>query len=277
AAVLEYLLKSNRPYSANDISSQLHGLVSPTQAKKILNDLADEEKVMRKVNGKQLIYYAIQADIDVPSVEEAEQEEDTIKELEERLAQIKDGNKTLSAQLSTLNNALTDDQMRERISKLTLEVSENETRLEHLRSGEIISPQEKSKIEKEHSAMTKHWATRKRMFREISNTISEGYPGKMKDLYEQLGIETDEDVGADTSIISSNYITGIMSTEKVQAYKDDDPLPSPNTTYEEAAILEDSPIEEVRAAVMPSDDTSLPSVTVRSVVLGLIFTLVLSF
>ncbi|KAI8319244.1 TBPIP-domain-containing protein [Martensiomyces pterosporus] len=203
AAVLEYLVKSNRPYSANDISSQLHGLVSPAQAKKMLNDLADEGKIERKVNGKQLIFYAIQTDIDVPSVEDAEQEEETIKELEDRLAQIKEENKALAARLHGLNSALTDDQMRERISKLNLEIGENEGRLENLRSGEVISPEEKSKIEKEHAAMVKHWATRKRVFREISNTISEGYPGKMNDLFEQLGIETDEDVGADTSIISS--------------------------------------------------------------------------
>ncbi|KAJ2380327.1 hypothetical protein GGI05_006344, partial [Coemansia sp. RSA 2603] len=39
----------------------------------------------------------------------------------------------------------------------------------------------------------------------------------------------------------------------------------------------DSPIEEVRAAVLPTDDPSLPSLTFRSVFLGLVFTLVLSF
>ncbi|KAJ2780085.1 hypothetical protein GGI15_003660 [Coemansia interrupta] len=39
----------------------------------------------------------------------------------------------------------------------------------------------------------------------------------------------------------------------------------------------DSPIEEVRAAVLPTDDPSLPSLTFRSVFLGVVFTLVLSF
>ncbi|KAJ2272449.1 hypothetical protein IW141_004526 [Coemansia sp. RSA 355] len=198
-AVLDYLVKVNRPYSANDISSQLHGLVSPAQAKKLLNDLADEKKLERKINGKQQIFYAIQTSIEVPSVEEAEQEEETIRGLEQQLSQAKDENKVLAGRLQGLTNALTDDQMRERIAKLSAE--ENDGRLTQLRSGEVISPEEKNNIETEHAAMTKHWKARKRMFKNIIDTIGEGYPGKISDLFEELGIETDEDVGADVAII----------------------------------------------------------------------------
>ncbi|KAJ2145647.1 PSMC3 interacting protein [Coemansia sp. RSA 678] len=200
-AVLDYLVKVNRPYSANDISSQLHGLVSPAQAKKLLNDLADEKKLERKINGKQQIFYAIQTSIEVPSVEEAEQEEETIRGLEQQLSQAKDENKVLAGRLQGLTNALTDDQMRERIAKLSAEVKENEGRLTQLRSGEVISPEEKNNIETEHAAMTKHWKARKRMFKNIIDTIGEGYPGKISDLFEELGIETDEDVCADVAII----------------------------------------------------------------------------
>ncbi|KAJ2746299.1 PSMC3 interacting protein [Coemansia sp. BCRC 34490] len=201
SAVLDYLVKANRPYSANDISSQLHGKVSPNQAKKILNDLADDGRIQRKANGKQQIFYANQSDIEVPSIEEAEEEEEKIKELEERVDALKSNNKSLAGRLQGLNSALTDDQMRERISKLSNE--ENDERLEHLRSGEVISPEEKAKIETEHAAMLKHWKARKRMFKNISDAISENYPGKMKDLFADIGVETDEDVGADTAIIAA--------------------------------------------------------------------------
>ncbi|KAJ2849135.1 hypothetical protein IWW36_002850 [Coemansia brasiliensis] len=199
-AVLDYLVKVNRPYSANDISSQLHGLVSPAQAKKVLNDLADDEKIQRKANGKQQIFYALQTCIEVPSAEEAEEEEEKIKNLEQQLGQAKDQNKVLSGRLQGLNNALTDDQMRERIAALS---AENEERLQQLRAGEVISPEEKTAIEADHVKMTKHWKTRKRMFKNIIDTISEGYPGKISDLFEELGIETDEDAGVDVSIIDN--------------------------------------------------------------------------
>ncbi|KAJ2846317.1 hypothetical protein J3B02_004441, partial [Coemansia erecta] len=187
---------------ANDISSQLHNQVTAAAAKKILNDLADEGRISRKNNNKQQIFYPVQAEIEVPNIEEAEEEEESIKEMEERLTKLKDENKALSSKLHALNNALTDDQMRERIAKLTLETKENEQRLNQLRSGEVISPQEKKKIDSEHAAMIKHWTTRKRIFKNISDTIAEGYPKKIKDLFDEIGIETDEDAGVDTSIIA---------------------------------------------------------------------------
>ncbi|KAJ2818483.1 PSMC3 interacting protein, partial [Coemansia furcata] len=202
-AVLAYLLKTNRPYSANDISSQLHGLVSPAQAKKVLNSLADEEKIQRKDNGKQQVFFAIQTSIDVPSVEDAEEEEDLIKERGEQADKLKDENRTLALRLQTLTSALTDDQIRERIAKLTYEIKSNEERLSQLRSGEVISPQERKKIETEHAAMLKLWSSRKRIFKTISDTIAEQYPGKMKDLLEEIGVETDESAGADSSILGN--------------------------------------------------------------------------
>ncbi|KAJ1800199.1 PSMC3 interacting protein [Coemansia sp. RSA 2399] len=174
--VLDYLVKANRPYSGNDISSQLHGKVSVPQAKKLLNDLAEKGKIQRKDNGKQQVFYANQFEIDVPSVEEAEEEEEKIKVLQEQTEKLKSG----------------------------IKLKENDARLENLRSGEVISPEEKKKIETEHTTMIKHWKARKRMFKNVSDAIAEGYPGKLKDLFEELGIETDEDVGADTSIIAAN-------------------------------------------------------------------------
>ncbi|KAJ1729928.1 PSMC3 interacting protein [Coemansia biformis] len=200
-AVLDYLVKVNRPYSANDISSQLHGLVSPVQAKKVLNDLADDGRIQRKANGKQQIFYATQGDTEVPSVEEAEEEEESIGELEQQLSRLKDENKVLAGRLQGLTTALTDDQMRERIAELGLESKTNEERLAQLRSGEVISPEEKAQIEAEHAAMVKHWKARKRMFKNATDTIGEGYPGKMSVLFEELGVETDEDVCANLSIL----------------------------------------------------------------------------
>lgn len=202
-AILEYLTRTNRPYSGTDISSQLHGMVSTAQAKKILNELADDGKIMRKANGKQQIFYPIQTAIDIPSAEEAEEEEEAIKAKQEQVDSLKEENKSQSSKLKGLNNALTDDQMRERIAKLSLEIKENSGRLEQLRSGDVISPAEKNKIEAEHKKMLKFWSARKQIFKSITDAISEGYPGKVKDLLEELGVETDEAVGADTSILSS--------------------------------------------------------------------------
>ncbi|KAJ1891585.1 PSMC3 interacting protein [Kickxella alabastrina] len=201
-AILDYLNRTNRPYNASDISSQLHGLVSPAQAKKLLNDLAEEGKIIVKTNNKLQIFYANQDSIEVPNIEDAEEEEESIREMEERMNKLKEDNKVLSGRLQGLNSALTDDQMRELIAKKTLEMKTNEERLVQMRSGDVISPQEKKKIDTEYNAMVKQWAARKRMFKNISDAIAEGYPGKLKDLFEDLGVETDENCGVDISILT---------------------------------------------------------------------------
>jgi hypothetical protein len=46
------------------------------------------------------------------------------------------------------------------------------------------------------------------------------------------------------------------------------------SSYED---LEDSPIEEVRASVPPTDDTSLPTATFRAWFWGIIFSCAISF
>lgn len=39
------------------------------------------------------------------------------------------------------------------------------------------------------------WRKRRRMAMDILDAILEGYPKKKKDLFDDIGIETDEDVG----------------------------------------------------------------------------------
>lgn len=60
----------------------------------------------------------------------------------------------------------------------------------------LISKEEKDKINSENEKMVKMWRKRRRMAMDILDAILEGYPKKKKDLYDDIGIETDEDVGA---------------------------------------------------------------------------------
>ena len=43
--------------------------------------------------------------------------------------------------------------------------------------------------------MIKEWRKRKRLTTDILDAILEGYPKKKKDLFEEVGIETDDDAG----------------------------------------------------------------------------------
>lgn len=58
-----------------------------------------------------------------------------------------------------------------------------------------VTPEESAKIRKSHEEAVKQWRKRKRLLTDITDTIMEGYPKSKKQLYEELGIETDDDVG----------------------------------------------------------------------------------
>lgn len=61
-AVLKYLVDTNRPYSANDITQNLHKKFGKTEILRALDALVSKEKIKEKVYGKQKVYCALQDD-----------------------------------------------------------------------------------------------------------------------------------------------------------------------------------------------------------------------
>ena len=50
-------------------------------------------------------------------------------------------------------------------------------------------------MEKQRSAAIGEWRRRRRLTRNVLDAILEGYPDSKQKLYEDIGIETDEDAG----------------------------------------------------------------------------------
>lgn len=59
-AIMDYLRKENRPYSATDISGNLHNRVTKTLAQKLLKDMHERKEIEGRASGKQLVYHVIQ-------------------------------------------------------------------------------------------------------------------------------------------------------------------------------------------------------------------------
>lgn len=57
---MEYLIKQNRPYSAVDISSNLHNAVTKTTAAKLLKEMHESGQIEGRVSGKAVVYHVIQ-------------------------------------------------------------------------------------------------------------------------------------------------------------------------------------------------------------------------
>ena len=76
------------------------------------------------------------------------------------------------------------------------EVDQLESKLNALQKNQVvISQQEKERIEQGREKMIKEWKKRRRIAKDILDAILENYPKSKSELYEDIGIETDEDAG----------------------------------------------------------------------------------
>lgn len=61
---------------------------------------------------------------------------------------------------------------------------------------EVLDKNERDKIRGERSRLLGEWRSRKKMCMRMVDGVLEGWPGTKEELWEQSGIERDEDVGA---------------------------------------------------------------------------------
>ncbi|KAJ1929893.1 hypothetical protein IWQ60_000774 [Tieghemiomyces parasiticus] len=191
----------NRPYSATDITSNLHGALAKTAIQKLLLQLHERQEIHGKTYGKQQVYVARQDDQEAPSADKLAELDEQIEDLKGKVDEVKAENRQLSTTLQGLTNSLTNEQIEKRIGLLTEENASLAERLDVLRSGEnVMSEVDKKRIDREFEENRKHWKKRKSLFKDIFNAITENMPGKPCDFMEELGIDTDEAAGVDFSV-----------------------------------------------------------------------------
>lgn len=61
--ILDYLVTQNRPYSATEISSNLHNAVTKTRTDKLLKEMFERNEIGGRASGKQWVYWAIQVGV----------------------------------------------------------------------------------------------------------------------------------------------------------------------------------------------------------------------
>ncbi|GBB95998.1 hypothetical protein RclHR1_02660019 [Rhizophagus clarus] len=191
--VMDYLRKTNRPYSATDVSNNLHGAITKAVAQKVLNALAVKTEVRQKVYGKQSVYVINQEQFESPSQEELNDMDSKIEELKKEVDKYKEKNRQLTSELTALNNSLTNEQCEERLKVLTEQNKKYEERLIELQSGaKQFSVDDAKRIDEKFEKNRKFWKQRKKMFDEIVSTILDAIDMKKKVFEdEELCIERD--------------------------------------------------------------------------------------
>lgn len=162
--ILEYLRKTNRPYSATDITLNLKSQISKASLTKILSSLTENGSVVTKNYGKQQVFVATQSDLPSLSADELQALDMEIKSLEEKMLEKSKEVKGLKETLNTLKSSLTTKELNARITHLNEENSKKQHKLISLEGGvQLADPKEKLKISKKLEFNRKAWKERKNL------------------------------------------------------------------------------------------------------------------
>lgn len=195
-AVKDYLERQNRPYSAIDIFNNLHKEFGKTAVVKALETLAGQKKIIEKIYGKQKVYAPLQDQYGEFNEKEIKSLDLKITELNENLASLQQQSKQQESQINSFGKEMTTTELLQAVENLKKENFELNGRIDKLKSGTtLMTKEQRHKLYQRKEKMEGHWKKRKRMANDIINSILEGYPKPKKQLIEETGVETDEEVG----------------------------------------------------------------------------------
>ncbi|XP_063156504.1 homologous-pairing protein 2 homolog [Candoia aspera] len=197
AILLRYLQEQNRPHSAQDVFGNLqrqHGL-GKTAVVKALEQLAQQGKIKEKVYGKQKIYFPDQNRFGDVSDSELRVLDNEISELSCKVQTLQQNCRHMESELKELKGSMTTPEMVKEIEELKKDCANYTEKLERIKSAaNHVTPEEKEKVHNEKKLYCREWRRRKRMATELLDAILEGYPKSKKQFFEEVGIETDEDL-----------------------------------------------------------------------------------
>jgi 26S proteasome regulatory subunit (ATPase 3-interacting protein) len=194
--VLKYLSDQNRPYSTNDIFNNLHEEIKKPAVQKALDYLVEQGRVTEKVYGKQKVYVVKQHSNAKDLGQELHDLDSKLNVLTQKLASAEQELKSSENQFHELQCSPTTSEAQEEQKVLENKIRGLKEKLESISKNTIkISEDHKGRIQKDHEKNVKEWKRRKRLCMDIIETILESYPESKRSLLNEMGIETDEDVG----------------------------------------------------------------------------------
>ncbi|KAL4973239.1 Tat binding protein 1-interacting protein-domain-containing protein [Aspergillus desertorum] len=193
ALILDYLRRQNRPYSAIDISTNLHNKVTKTYAVKALRELHQKKEIECRVAGKQTVYHALQEEMDEAGPDAVAAMDEEIESLQEQLSGLKENEKKIQGELNSLNAIPLLSELRTEIKKLQEEKELLTARLAMVNGdgSAEVSPQEKENVRREWKKWQNQDRVRARIYRDLWRKCSETLPEGVtrEELWESLGLE----------------------------------------------------------------------------------------
>lgn len=117
----------------------------------------------------------------------------SIKELTDKTKEVKEQINIKTQKLSNIQNTLTLEEAIDKKNTLEKDIENVKAQLQEFDEVEPVCPKRKAQIEKGYEKYLNEYKKRKRMCMDILNTILENYPKSKEHLFEEVGIETDQD------------------------------------------------------------------------------------
>ncbi|QSZ28596.1 hypothetical protein DSL72_003095 [Monilinia vaccinii-corymbosi] len=198
--LIEYLTRENRPFSAGDVSGNLHGKVTKTLTDKLLKELANSGLINGKGTngdgkGSQWVYWPLQDPSSSLSPEDLANMDTEIEDLRARMPELKMEVKKVGLKLAGLKSEMGVSELNERIEKLEEGKREKEARLRALEDGgtQVVKKEEVDRVGREFTYWSKMRAIRKKGFLAVEGMLLEGM--SREDIWEKAGLEGDEYLG----------------------------------------------------------------------------------
>ena len=194
--VYDYMKTQNRPYSLINIFDNLHGAVKKAQLGKILDALVEEGSlIMKEYNTKIYLFNQDKLDIKVTDAD-IDKIQKEIDEKREENKKLKEEISSKANELKILTLSLTDDELKAKIKELKKELSKMKIKVDDIKENKIdpIPPEKMNEARENFEKELKVFKKTKKICVDIINDISEGMELKLKDTYDKIGIETDDDL-----------------------------------------------------------------------------------
>lgn len=196
--VYKFMMAANRPFSGNDVFSNLQRQgVGKSAVDKALDQLAKDNKITVKLNGKQKIYCAMQsADSMAKDQKEIQSIDEQLSKISEALRLIEHEYRQSEVEVNTLQSTLSTAGVELRMAEMEKTVSELRMQLDLIsRNTEgNVSAKDMEQTKKDYEKSVGEYKKRKRMCTDVLDSILENCPKPKKALFEEIGIETDESV-----------------------------------------------------------------------------------
>lgn len=169
--------------------------VKKTAVERSLASLIEKGLVKKKEYGKAKIFILAQDKIELPDPDEVKRLDEELKAMITELSDVKERNENLQATVDLLKGQYTLEQARTRDTDLTDELAGKEQKRAELGDGsKLMTTEDKLKLEKDYYNVRGLWKRYRRIVTDIVNQIGEATGKKNSELFEDMGVETDESV-----------------------------------------------------------------------------------